>query len=277
MYQFPSIPRIEDAPPDLLSGGHLWIQEKVDGANLRFELRESGRLVFGGRSRVYEEDVPGPYRHAARHVRERFDSEAVRAATETVEAITFFGEATHRHTIDYDFDRLPSFLGFDIYSATKERFLPPDAVERAFERLGLEPVNTFAKEVRAVDFDPASYAIPRSRWYDGPAEGVVLRNKTGTRAKLLHPEYREVDETTPLNGDLETLAQRYVTLHRVRKTVAKIEDRGRSPTFDRVYERVLEDVFREEHKRLFQGDRSLDDRAFRSAVAAAVRRQFDGG
>ncbi|PSP63197.1 hypothetical protein BRC77_07550 [Halobacteriales archaeon QH_8_64_26] len=249
MYQFPSIPRVEDAPPELLSGGHLWIQEKIDGANLRFELRESGRLVFGDRSRVYEEGVPEPYRHAARHVRERFDSEAFRAATETVGDITFFGEATHRHTIGYDFDRLPSFLGFDIY-------------------------NTFAKEVRAVDFDPASYGIPRSRWYDGPAEGVVLQNKTGTRAKLLHPQYREVDETLPLNGDPETLARRYVTEQRVRKTVAKIEDRDRSPTFDRVYERVLEDVFREEHKRLFHGDRPLDERAFRSAVAAAVRRYF---
>jgi hypothetical protein len=277
MHQFPSIPRIEDAPPELLSEGHLWIQEKVDGATLRFELRESGRLVFGDRSRVYEEGVPEPYRHAARHVCERFESGAFRAATETVEAITFFGEATHHHTIDYDFDRLPSFLGFDLYSATKERFLPPDAVERAFGRLGLEPVNTFAKEVRAVDFDPASYGIPRSRWYDGPAEGVVLRTKTGTRAKLLHPQYREVDETLPLNGDPETLARRYVTEHRVRKTVAKIEDRDRSPTFGRVYERVLEDVFREEHKRLFHGDRPLDERAFRSAVAAAVRRHFGDG
>jgi ATP-dependent RNA circularization protein (DNA/RNA ligase family) len=275
MKQFPSIPRLADAPPEVLSDGHLWVQEKVDGANFRFEARESGLLVFGDRSRVYEEGVPEPYRHAARHVRERFDVDRLRTAVENIEGISFFGEATHHHTIEYDFDRLPSFLGFDVWSAEKGRFLPPDAVERVFDTLGLEPVNTFIKERRAADFDPASYAIPDSAWYDGPAEGVILRNKTGTRAKLLHPRYREVDETVPVDGDPEDLARRYVTDHRIEKTVAKIEDRDRPVDFDRVYERVLEDVIREEHKRLFHGDRSLDERTFRSTVAARVRRGLD--
>ena len=275
MKEFPSIPRLADAPPDLLSSGHLWVQEKVDGANFRFEVRESGLLVFGTRGRVYEGGVPEPYRHAARHVRERFDLDGFRAAAEDVEAITFFGEATHHHTIEYDFDRLPSFLGFDVWSAGRERFLPPDAVEQAFRALGLEPVNALAKELRATDFDPDSYEIPPSAWYDGPAEGVVLRNKTGARAKLLHPRYREVDETIPVEGDPESLARRYVTDHRVAKVVAKVEDRNRAPEFDRVYERVFEDVVREEHKRLFRGDESLDERAFRSAVAAQVRRHLD--
>lgn len=280
MKTFPSTPRLADAPPDLLSGGHLWIQEKIDGANFRFQVRQSGLLVFGDRSRVYEDQVPEPYRHAARHVRESFDVDAFRAAVEnsadaeSVEDIVFFGEATHRHTIPYDFDRLPSVLGFDIWSVSKDRFLPPDVVERAFETLGLDPVNALAKEVRATDFDPASYEIPDSAWYDGPAEGVVLRNKRGTRAKLLHPRYREVDETVPADGTPEDLARRYVTGHRVAKTVAKLDDRGSPTDFDSVYERVLEDVSREEHKRLFHGDR-VEKRQFRSAVAAQVREHLD--
>lgn len=294
MKAFTSIPLIADAPPELLSGSHLWIQEKIDGAVFRFEGRESGLLVFGGRDRVFDEgQVLGPYRHAARHVRERFDVDALRRAVErsdgieNVDEITFFGEATHRHTIDYDFDRLPSFLGCDVWSAGKERFLPPDVVERVFETLGLDPVNAFAKEVRATDFDPSSYEIPDSAWYDGPAAGVVLRNKTGVRAKLLHPQYRggdgtvSTDETAPIDGRVpvdttpDELARQHVTPRHVARVVASLEGQGRSSGFDAVYDRVLEDVVREEHGRLARGDASIGKRAFRSAVAARVREHLD--
>lgn len=274
MKEFPQIPPLAEAPPELLSGGHLWIQEKIDGAGFRFVVRESGLLVFGDRSRVYEDGVPEPYRHAARHVREHFDVDAFRNAAESVEDVTFFGEATTRQAIDYDFDRLPSFLGFDVWSERTGAFLPPDAVERVFRTLGLTPVNTFTKEARAIDFDPDSYEIPDSAWYDGPAAGVVLRNKNGTRAKLLDPRYENADGTMPTDASPEALARRCVTDRRVKTAVTRIEDRGRAPTFERVYERVVEDVIREEHNRLLDGEASID-RDLRSAVAAQVHRYLD--
>lgn len=37
MKQFPSIPRVANAPHGIFEGGHLWILEKVDGANFRFQ------------------------------------------------------------------------------------------------------------------------------------------------------------------------------------------------------------------------------------------------
>lgn len=301
MKQFPSIPRVENAPPDLFESGHLWIQEKVDGANFRFRLRESGMLQFGDRSRVHSgDDIPEPYHHAVRHVREQFDREALRNSVADVESVVFFGEAMHEHAIDYDWERVPSFLGFDVWDADERgssssrtqsddadegRFLPPDAVEQAYERLGLQPINAVQKEVRATDFDPDSYEIPQSDWYDGPAEGVVLRNKTGGRAKLHHSDFREVDDTVPVDVSAEevegttedaeaiaeVLARKYATRHRVEKIVRKLEDRGQSVTFDAVYERVVEDIVREEHKQLFHGERSIDVGAFRSEVAARVQ------
>ena len=276
MKEFPSIPRAADAPRELFDRGHLWIQEKVDGANFRFQLRSSGEIVFGDRSRVYRDgELPEPYRHAVRHVRERLDRGALREAVTDPEGIVFFGEAMHGHAIEYDWDRTPSFLGFDVWSAEKDGFLPPDAVEKIYRRLDLHPVNAVQKEVRAVDFAPGSYEIPASNWYDGPAEGVVVRNKTGLRAKLLHPDFREVDDTVPLDASAEELAHRYATDRRFEKLASKLRDREHQVTFDALYDRVVEDVVREEHKRLFHGDSDFDFKAFRSEVAALTNRYLD--
>lgn len=273
MKQFPSIPRVANAPDALFDSGHLWLLEKVNGANFRFQLRQSGQLRFGDRSRVYETpaDVPEPYHHAVRHVRTNLDRSALREAVDDVETVVFFGEAMHQHAIDYDWGRTPSFLGFDVWSSTDERFLQPDAVEQIFERLGLQPLNAFERERNTRDFDPDSYTIPRSAWYEGPAEGVVVRNKQGQRAKLLHPSFREVDDMVPADGSAAVLAEKYATGRRLEKLAAKFENRGRAVTFQPLYEQVLNDIVREEHKQLYHSERSVDMSEFRSEVAARTR------
>lgn len=278
MKQFPSIPRTEEVPSDLLDSGHLWIQELVDGAHFRFRLRESGMLQFGDRNRVYRDpdDIPLPYHHAVRHVREEFDREALRAARDDVSSVVFFGVATHRHTIDYDWERTPSFLGFDVWDDADEgQFLPPDAVEQIYDRLGLQSVNVFEKEVRATDFDPKDYEIPSSAWYDGPAAGVVLRNKTGQRAKILHPDFEAAGDVSVTENDAtaEDLAREYATRDRVEAVADELEDRGRSVTFDAVYDRVVEAIVREET--LLREEGVIDAGAFRSEVAARTQEFLD--
>ncbi|WP_424002674.1 RNA ligase family protein [Haloarcula salina] len=273
MKQFPSIPHVSDAPDDLFHKGHLWILEKVDGANMRFQLRESGLLRFGDRNRVYEDPnaVPEPYRHAIRDIREGLDRDAFRRAVDNVDSYIFFGEAMHHHVIDYDWERTPSFLGFDVWSADDNRFLSPDVIEGIFDRLGLQSVNAIERERRAQELNPDSYEIPQSVWYDGPAEGVVIRNKRGGRAKLLHPDFQEGDETIPVEGDATALARRYATQQRFRKIAATLEHREQAVTVETLYERTLEDIVREEHKRLYHGTDTIDMGALRSEVAALTR------
>jgi len=106
----------------------------------------------------------------------------------------------HRHAIEYEWDRTPSVLGFDIWSDENGAFYPPDTTERIFKRVGLRPVNAFERERHTRDFDPESYTVPQSNWYDGPAEGVIIRNKRGQRANLLHPAHRDGEETTPVDA-----------------------------------------------------------------------------
>lgn len=273
MKQFPSIPRVANAPEGLFEGGHLWLLEKVDGANFRFQLQQSGLIRFGDRSDVYGDPdaVPEPYHHAVRHVQERLDRDALRRAVDDVEEVVFFGEAMHQHTIDYDWDRTPSFLGFDVWSGSVGAFRPPGAVARIFDGLGLQPVNAFERELPPRDFDPRSYSVPESEWYNGPAEGVVIRNTRGGRAKLLHPDFREVDETVPVDVSAAVLVERYATDRRFEKLAAKFEDQGRAVTFETLYERVLENIVREEHKQLYHGAEPVEMEEFRSEVAAQTR------
>lgn len=270
MKSYPALPRVADAPDELLEG-HLWLLEKIDGGHIRFQLQEAGFVRFGDRTAVYDDPdaVPDPYRLAVRHVREQLDRDALRQAVDDVEQVVFFGESTHRHAIEYDWDRIPPFLGFDIWDG--DGFLTVDAVERVFERLGLQPVNAIERELPARDFDPASYTVPGSAWYDGPAEGVVVRNKRGDRATLVHPRFREVAEPAPVDAPAEELASRYATPRRFETVATKLEESGEPVTVDTLYERVIEHITREHHTQLYHAADPVDMSAFRSAVAALTR------
>lgn len=272
MKQYPELPDVEEAPSELFESGHLWLIEKVDGAHLRFQLQPSGVIRFGDRKRVYDDAdaIPEPYSHAVRHVRTQLNRDALRAAVDDVTNVVFFGEAMHQHAIDYDWDRTPLFLGFDVWSDQSQEFRPPGAAQGIFQRLGLTPVNAFERELPARDFDPDSYTVPQSGWYDGPAEGVVVRNKRGQRAKLLAPEFRETDKTVVVDATATELAARYATRDRFREH-ARDRDGRAAITVDELYEAVLSEILRANHRTLFEANDPVDMREFRSAVAERTR------
>lgn len=279
MRSFPTTPSLEDAPESLFDRGHLWIQEYVDGAPLRFAVQESGLVRFGDRQRVFRAgDVPAAYRHATRSVQERLDLDRLYASTDDVEGIVFFGVATQRRSIEYDWARIPSFLGTDVWSTNREGFLPVDQAERVYAELGLDPVNAFEKEVDARYFDPDAYRIPDSAWYDGPAAGVVFRNKTGDRATRMQSDIAgpgETPTTTDSTLDADALADRYVTAAFVDRVVAGLEANGKSVGFDAVYERVVDETYRVADHRL-DADR-VDTHELNAAIASRVRTRMNDG
>jgi hypothetical protein len=269
MRQYPSIPTVADAPPETFERGHLWLTELVAGAHLRFQLRPSGRLRFGDRTRTYDDpdDLPPRYGRAVRHVESALDRTALRAAVDDVTDVVFFGEATVHAGVDYDWPRVPPFLGFDVWSASKEAFRPPDAAEAIFERLGLDPVNAVGREVHARDFDPDDYELPTSAWYDGPAAGVVVRNKRGGRALVRHPELLETDPPSPLDAPADEVAARLAPRERFRRLARDLRSSGRSVEFGTLHRLVLDDVYREHHRELTHSQTTVEPGAFRGAVA----------
>lgn len=251
MKPYPSLPSVEAAPEELLDRGHLWIHEQVDGSMLRFRIDGAGGVRFGSRTDIFPPgDVPPAYRFATRFVEQSLDYEAATSAD--LDGVVFYLVATHKRTIEYDWNRIPPVLGVDVWDG--KRFLPPDAVEQAFERLGLPPINTVAKEVRGTDFDPESYAVPDSNWYDGRAYGVVLRSKTGERATLRSEVTGSVEADRRERVDPRTLVDEFVT--QLDRTKAPLSERGQSDTVDR-FEVLFDELLRRNHGALIEGDADL--------------------
>ncbi|WP_435318098.1 RNA ligase family protein [Haloarchaeobius sp. TZWSO28] len=274
MHQYPPIPAAADAPDALFSEGHLWLTEKLDGAHLRFTLQDTGVLAFGDRTQVWTGDgIPEQYRHAVRHVRETVDREALREAVDSAGDLVVFGAAMHRRTIDYDWDRVPSFVGFDLWRTDRDAFLPPDIAEKVVEGIGLTAVNTFDREVPAKHFQLDSYEVPDSNWYDGPAAGVVVKNKRGLRAVIDLDRFDTESGPRPVDATPEEFAERVVSEGTVRRVVRDLTERGGGspPKPETVHQHVLDRVLRSEYGRITHHESTVDTPGVRSAVAGRVQ------
>ncbi|MGQ3327685.1 MULTISPECIES: hypothetical protein [Halorubrum] len=288
MRSFPPLPDVRDSrAPDALLSGHLWLLELIDGTGLRFRMEASGLLRFGDPETTYGDPGAAPValRPAVRDVRERFDRDALRDAVDTPEGVTFFGVATHHRGTDYDWDRLPPFLGTDVWIGTHEgsesearagAFRPPDAAAAIFEGVGLDPVNAIEREVNGRDFDPEAYAVPQSAWRDGPAAGVVVRNKRGGRGVIRAADGpTDTGAEAPAVDDPEAIAATYVTDDRFERVVEALDRRGEEPTVDAVADRIVEAIARETPVRFAGGGGSADPARVRTAVIERTRRRLD--
>ena len=269
MHAAPDIPAVADHP-SILDGGHLWLLEAIDGLPMRFRVEESGLCVFGDADREFD-DVPPPYAAAARHVRARLDRDGLRAAAADLPGITFVGVATVRRAVDYDWHRLPPFIGTAVHSRHRGEFLPPDGVARAYDGISLTPANALDKEVRTADFHPDSYAFPDSAWYDGPVAGVLLHNKTGECARLSNPAVEPPPTSVVVDRDPAELGRAWTSAERVRAVCDRLAAEGTPADPDTVRDRVLETIHREEYWTIAHADHPVVTPAFRSTVAERVR------
>jgi hypothetical protein len=271
----PSVPPVEDAPEGLFEG-HLWLLEAVDGECLRVQLRASGRLRYGTASRVYDDPgaMPARYDHAVRAVEETFGRATLRATVDDVESVTLVGVATHHRSIRYD-RATPSELWTDVWSEESSAFLPVDRAKQVLEGLGLEFVPVLAQELPARDFDPDDYEHPASALYDGPAAGVVVRNKRGDGARLPHPDRESLGETVPVAASAADLVARVATDRRLDEFADELARRERPVTVQALLERVLAATEREAHRQLDREDAGPDRSALRSAAARRVQTYLD--
>lgn len=258
----------------------IYIVEKIDGANFRFELNEDNRLLFGSRNVVFSkngdplpiEETNKQFRHSQEYVRENVDKDRIEEVISERGRLTFFGESMHKHSVDYRWegktpDSDPNFIGFDIYNNDKKKFLDFEEILEIFDYIGLETVPIIDKTT-VEDLDIGKIEIPKSKYREvnedaesefdrkGLAEGIVIiNNSTKVRAKIVHENISEYSSPSKVsnydNKNINKFVNRLVTDKRIEKNIEKLlnEKHYKEVSMKMMEElpgRVVEDALSEE-------------------------------
>lgn len=244
------------------------IEEKVDGGNLRILIKD-GKLIFGSRTQQLTSDegedikVEKNFRRCVEFVRDTLKDIDLKPFNN----LMLIGECMVRHTLNYDWDKIPPFLGFDIYNLEIGEYVDYDMMIEIFNLLRL-PIVPLIKRCKASeigeindDLVPISKYAPK----DNPnqkAEGCVIKNyKRQIFAKYVrdkfkennskmfggNPKYNKQEDT---NND--EIVFKYCTNARIEKCIFKLIDLGNKlemalmkklPTM--VYNDIMEEEWKE--------------------------------
>ena len=98
---------------------------------------------------------------------------------EKLEGRIFYGEGCFKHSLDYDWTKIPPFLGFDIYDIENQKFLRNYDMLFAAMNLPVVPLVMVCKVSELPKID--DNLVPESRYappsaQDKQAEGIVIKS-----------------------------------------------------------------------------------------------------
>lgn len=282
----------------------LIIKEKLDGANFRFTFNEDDQLVFGSKNVEYIDEDGEPaydssdyekldsrFTNAIEYIREEVD-----VSGKTWQRYTFFGENMVSHSLEYEWEKIPQFIGFDVYDHAEYRWLTVKEAYNLFDKLGLETapiiMSVDAGAFKQKHNSEEGFPIPESQWRDGKGEGVVIintdkeendRSGFNTRAKLVTEEFKEKHkEATGARQSVEAIhghekaVSKFCTDQRIRKRIHAMQNEGRKLGMDLMANkdnskglpmRVAMDIVEEEYDGFVSSNWKVDFKEFRSLVA----------
>ncbi len=219
------------------------IQEKVDGGNFRFYITKEGYIIFGSRTQQLtsnegeDTNVEKNFRRCVDYVREKW--EAIKETTPKVSGYLFYGENMIKHTMAYDWEKIPPFLGFDIYNIKTGKYLDYKDIKKIFKKFKLEMVPLIkickTKDIKAItdkDVPKSGYASPSSK--DQQAEGICYKNYSKQlMGKYVREKFKEKNKEV-FGGskkfaktDDEYFVAVYCTNARIDKCIFKLVDDGK--------------------------------------------------
>jgi len=163
------------------------IEEKVDGANIGISFDSSGSLLVQNRGNSLERQVKGQF-SALWNWLSRHESNLLTALEDH---LILFGEWCYaRHSIHYT--RLPDFfLAFDVFDKRNQKFMSCIRRDLIVHQVNLVSVPKIAAGLYSLAEIPR--LIGRSSLYEGPMEGVYLRQEDESwltrRAKVVRGEF----------------------------------------------------------------------------------------
>jgi len=117
------------------------LQEKIDGANFRFIIR-NGKIIFGSRNQQLTSDegvdsnVEKSFARCIEYVRERVNAQTPEYL-KAMEQFIFYGESCHSHSLSYDWEKIPPFLGFDMFDLKDNVYLHYSVAGNIFHEMNL--------------------------------------------------------------------------------------------------------------------------------------------
>lgn len=283
--------------------GKIFVQEKLDGANFRFGLEEhldkqyhtdDREIVFGSRNVAFKnkKDENKQFAEPISFVRDTICPVDIRGIESTLGGrVTIFGEAMMPHTLTYNFEDIPTFVGFDIWDHERDQFVAPTDAEHFFENaLGLDYA-PILDTVSVEEWDEYNTTVPESAYGDVKAEGLVLKNpETGVWSKMVRQDFKEKNKQTfgksksQQEVGAEKLSYQYITNARIKKQVHKLIDEGEWDSMqmemmapkngnDGLPQAVIRDMAKEEGANIFLKESwEVDIGEFRSITSSRCAR-----
>lgn len=219
------------------------IEEKIDGANFRFMITKEGNIIFGSRTQQLTSDegedtnVEKNFRRCVEFIREKWNN--LKYDGTNLSHLIFYGENMVKHTMNYDWEKIPPYLGFDIYDITENEYVDGYHKQMIFEQIGLETVPIIkickAKEITKIEDN----SVPESKYasissQDRQAEGIVFKNyDKQIFAKYVREKFKEKNKEVFGGGkkfaktDDEYFCAVYCTNARIDKCIFKLVDEGK--------------------------------------------------
>lgn len=182
---------LSPAEADALLQSEVVVEEKIDGANLGFSIDPEGGIRAQNRGQHLLPPFGGQFARLgawlAAHEDTLFD------ALDT--HLIAFGEwCAAKHSLDYD--ALPDWwLVFDVYDRREQRFWSTERRDTWAHRQGLCVIPAVGQGQFALRDLTSLLDSQRSRYRDGPLEGLVIRAQDdrwlNRRAKLVHPDFTQ--------------------------------------------------------------------------------------
>lgn len=277
-HKYPKIKKIGTEDTELLLSNPdnwIYIQEKIDGANFRFMPTEDGRIVFGSRNNSIGDttaDIGGNWKRCVNFILDATKDKNLKAFAGCI----FYGECCVKHSMNYDWDTIPPFLGFDMWHP-EDGFVNEDIARSHYYFLGLPVVPTiWDGYVRDVPELNESF-VPKSAYAPMQAEGVVIKNyENQIFAKLVTSKFKEVNKDTFGKGkkhaanDNEKVISMYCTNPRIDKQIFSLVDDGNAldmPLMQWLPNNVWQDIIDEHGAEILHSNFSVDFRQIRKLIS----------
>ena len=288
--KYPEIERLgtEDVQEILnYSEDTIVIEEKMDGGCGCVWQEEDG-IHFGSRNRdlTLEGDKKAfqMYQELLRKHLATLEAEGIKLNPDYY----YYIEWMQKHTINYT--NVPPYIGFDIRLKRNIEgtgaglFLGRETREQEFNRLKIENVPLVwrgtvgeLKKLSLIEL------IPKSKYYDGYAEGIVIKNLCRKHprenhqlyAKLVREEFKEDNKAVfgsirSKTTDTQKIIKQYITDARIRKMIMKLINEENKPLTKELMKelprKVMKDMLEEEISTIFLDYSFLDFKEIRSVV-----------